>query len=306
VIAANLPSSFNQIHRLKSQPGWTWEHLFNEVSLIYAPGLDEKTLYNHYRHPHHKGRQHVINIINQLHQKYFPDPFPDDINGIMRLYNNLHDCQNHKNQDEDIHSLEVFAHSQAEREAEEDHLRRCRWLWLTANIAFDRIAYFRDNGKQQALTSSRNTAASLYEDAILELETYNDNHQDLKIEERVIFKLRQNALACFLNAVPQIKRNEDTDILTYLKQSNFIEHSKAMLSLEPFHWVIARNGLRFSSLLRDSENCRFFFTKLTKASKYFADLTYKPLGYLPIAEGQDFAWAMDHALTREYLKQIQS
>ena len=301
-----MTSTYNKINRLKAQNGWTWEHFFQEITLIHPPRLDEKTLYNHYRHPHHGGKHHVINIIDQLHQKYFPDPFPDDINGLMRLYNNLLQNARYNDQEEDIRSLETFAQAQVDRDPPQQFLRRCRWYWLLANIAFDRIPYLRENAKQELLIQTRDAAIKLYEKAIAELERHNLEHTTDKIEERYLFKLRQNALACFINSVIQEKRSQDPEILNYIKDANFIEYSKKMLEIEPFHWVIARNGLRFSSLLQDPENCRQFFTRLVSSSKHFIDLNYKPLDYISIAAGSDYVWAIDNVLTPEYLNELKA
>ena len=301
-----MASTYNKIHRLKSQDGWTWEHFFHEITLIHPPGLDEKTLYSHYRHPHHGGKRHVINIIDQLHRKHFPDPYPDDINGIMRLYNNLHQNSKHLDQEEDIISLETFAGAQVHRETPDAYLRRCRWNWLLANISFDRIPYFRDNGKHTQLIQTRNSAVELYEKAIMELEQHNLANTANKIEERYLFKLRQNALACFINSVTQENRSKDPEILKYIKDADFIEYSKKLLQAEPFHWVIARNGLRFSSLLQDLDNCKIFFSSLVSTSKHFIDLYYKPLENVSIATGKDFSWAINNVLTPEFLDELRS
>lgn len=298
-----MTTVFNQIHRLKLQPGWTWDHFLTEVDKIHAGGIDEKTLYGHYRQPHKKPTSHVSNLINQLHTKYFPDPFPEEINRLMSLYNNLVKCKKYLTLDKDIEDLQYFLCEQLKRENDKDLLRIARITWLLGNIHFDRIPSLRDNGKRQQLNEAQQQAIHYYQTSVTAIERHNQQNKEA-VGTRYLYKARHNILACYLNAVAQEKRSSDTDVLRYLSQSNYIPESKISLQVEPFQWSIARNGLRFSSLVRNAEDVKYFFTALIGVSDQFINLDYKPLNYGSISAGVDFQWAVKHVLTQEYIKSL--
>jgi hypothetical protein len=295
-----MTTVFNQIHRLKSQDGWTWDHFLSEVDRMHPGGLDEKTLYSHYRQPHKKPTNHVSKLIAELHAQYFPDPFPESINRLMRLYNNLVSCKKHITRDKDIEDLEFFLNDQMEREDEQDLLRSARIAWLLGNIHFDRIPVQRDNGRRQQLQVSKQQAIDCYQASVNAIEKHNQEN-DNQVGARYLYKARHNILACYLNAVVQEKRSHDPEVLEYLRQSNYIRNSKEALQVEPYQWGIARNGLRFSSLLQSEEEVKFFFNALVQVSDRFADLDYKPLNYGPLSSGSDFQWAIQNVLTPDYI-----
>jgi hypothetical protein len=78
-----------------------------------------------------------------------------------------------------------------------------------------------------------------------------------------------------------------------------------MLKLEPFQWGIARNGLRFSSLLENEADVKFFFKVLVNVNDRFSDLDYKPLNYGPLSSGTDFQWAIKNVLTPDYISGLE-
>lgn len=299
-----MTTVFNKIHRLKQQPGWTWDHFLTEVERRFPAGLDEKTLYTHYRQPHKKATRHVTKVIDTLHDDCFPDPFPETINALMRLYNNLVSSTKHATRDKDIDELEFFLQDQLQREDAEGKLRIARLNWLLGNIQFDRIPAYRDNGMPKRLSETKQRAIGFYENSVAAIEEHNARYPRQQVGPSHLYKARHNILACYLNAVPQEKRSQDSGILHYLKDSSFIANSKQTLEAEPFQWGIARNGLRFSSLLENPEDVKYFFTALVNVSPRFLDLDYRPLNYGPISAGTDFRWAIDKVLTSSYLDNI--
>ena len=300
-LSASMATVFNKIHRLKNQEGWTWDHFLCEVDKLYPSGLDEKTLYSHFRHPHKKPNSQLTRIINQLHDQYFPDPFPEEINRLLRLYNNLIGCKRHQYVERDIQDLEFFLQQQFLRESPEDYLRIARINWLLGNISFDRIPSLRDSAVSDALDASKSTAIQHYQVSVSAIEQYNHCHEGSMVGPSYLYKARHNILACYLNAVPKAQRGQDKDVLQYLRESSYIENSKSTLEAEPFQWRIARNGLRFSSLIEDERNVSYFFEALVKTSKRFLDLDYEPLDAAAISKGSDFQWAIRHVLTHDYL-----
>lgn len=302
--AKRMTTLFNKIHRLKGQPGWTWDHFLGEIEQRFPGGMDEKTLYSHYRLPHKRATTHVSQIIDQLHDDYFPDPFPESINGLMRLYNNLIRCKAHKSLERDVEELERFLVELLEREPASDLLRLARLHWLLGHIAFDRIPAHRDNSRKPQLQQEKRRAVAHYQQSVNAIERYNAQQPVQPVGESHLYKARHNILACYLNAVPQDLRHEDEEVLNYLRESSFLPASRITLGREPFQWSIARNGLRFSSLIHDREGVDFFFKAMSKVSPCFLDLNYAPLNHPPIAEGRDFAWAIEQVLTTEYLEQL--
>ena len=110
--------------------------------------------------------------------------------------------------------------------------------------------------------------------------------------------MRQNILACYLNAVHENKRDSDPEIRKYLVASDYLAQSRRMLEHEPFQWVIARNGLRFCSLLQDSEGVKDFFERLVVAYKGFDDLAYSPLSQPSLRDSESFQWAIVNVLEK--------
>ena len=296
-----MTTVFNKIHRLKRQPEWTWSRFLIEIEQRFPEGVDEKTLYSHHRHPHKKPNAHLTKIINQLHDEFFPDPFPDDLNGLMRLYNNLVQCKKHVTQERDIDDLRAYLEAQLERERSTELLRIARLNWLLGNIHFDRIPGHRDNGRPQQLQIEKMRAIDYYQQTVEAIESYNRQQPDLPVGTAYLYKARHNILACYLNAAPSSQRSQDAEVLAYLSDSHYIENSKQALVDEPFQWRIARNGLRFSALIKNGTDVDYFFRALVNVSQRFIDLNYKPLDYAPIASSKDFRWAIDEVLTPEYL-----
>lgn len=299
-----MTTVFNKIHRLKRQLGWTWDHFLSEIDKLHPAGLDEKTLYSHFHQPHKKATSHVTKVINLLHEQCFPDPFPKEINRMMRLYNNLVNSKKHLTKDKDIEDLEFFLAVQLDRERGLDCLRTARLNWLLGNIQFDRIPTFRDNGQRQQLEAAKQKAIIYYQNSVSAIEDHNRQNPQQQIGAGHLYKARHNILACYLNAVPQEQRSQDSTILGYLKDSNYIPNSKQTLEAEPFQWGIARNGLRFSSLVENAEDVKYFFNVLTAVSHRFLELDYEPLGAGPISSGTDFQWAINHVLTTPYLNSL--
>lgn len=299
-----MTTVFNKIHRLKGQAGWTWDRFLSEIDKITPSGLDEKTLYSHYRQPHKKPNSHVTGIINRLHERYFPDPFPEEVNRLMRLYNNLVKCKKHRTVKKDIEDLEYFLVEQLQHEDERDCLRIARINWLLGSIHFDRIPTFRDNGMRDSLATAKRVAIIYYEAAVSAIEQHNRQYPQMNVGAQHLYKARHNILACHLNAVLQEARSSDPEILQYLRESNFIRNSKQTLETEPFQWAIARNGLRFSSLLENAEDVKYFFNALVAVSDKFFDLAYAPLNTGAIIDGVAFQWAINNVLTSSYLASV--
>lgn len=298
-----MTSTYNKIHRIK-QLGWSWERILGHIQDITPAGLDEKTVYALYRHPHRKPTQHVAGVIDRLHEQLFPDPFPEDINGLMRVYNHLQACRKHPDPEQDAADLERYVEGQYRRKLDDQPLRRARLAWLLGNIAFDRIPALRDTVRRDALLATRQAATDWYQRAIDHMTEHNRDHPGHTLGAVHLYKARQNILACYLNSVRQENRYQDRDLLDYVAGSDYLQNSRDTLIAEPFQWVVARNALRFASLLQRAEDVRFFFTALVRAARQFSDLAYEPLNTAAIAGSSDFAWAVENVLTPAYRQTV--
>ncbi len=285
-----MPSTYNKIHRLKSQ-GWTWPEFLTEIERISVHSIDEKTLYSNFRLPHRKPNKLLKETISILHEEYFPSPFPKEVEGLITLYNHLASAKNYRTQESDIELLERFVLVELQQDNPRYNLRYSRLAWLAANIAFDRLPYCRDNGLSEKLAENQKAALQWFQEAKHAI-TYCKQSLEIKIEEFVTYKLTQNMLASYLNALPSPNRLNNDDLRSFIDSSNYIEETKHMLELEPFQWSIARNGLRFSSLLQDADDCEFFYRALVISNKHFLDFNYPLSGAPSIGESEDFQWAL--------------
>ncbi len=287
-----MPNLFSKIHRLKSQ-GWTWDKFLYELDLVYPGGMDEKTLKSHYRQPHKGSTSHTQQLIETLHKQYFPSPFPADIDALMRVYNNLLACPKHSTTEHDIVDLQMFLNAQLVEPCR-SVLRTARLHWLTANTYFDSLPELRSMGKTDRMLASQQQAVQHYQQAVNLLEAYNNGAGDHAISEFILYKLRQNILACYLNVVAPEQRESDEQVLHYLSHSDFLAQTERVLKQEPYLWVVARNGLRFASLLKSKVYCDRFFSLLVASSAYFEDLAYTPQGYPAISKSKEFCWACEN------------
>ncbi|WP_261842335.1 hypothetical protein [Aliamphritea ceti] len=287
---ANL---YSKIHRLKAQ-GWTWDEFLQQISLIYPPGIDEKTLYGLYRHPHRKASRHIRQILEQLHDQCFPSPFPSSAEALIGLYNRQ--VNNPKQPDLTADQMALSAYL-TEACQYGPLLYRARLYWLSANIQLDQLSVFRKNGKHEQLNLAQQQgikdyqqSLSLLEEAILTTKT------GASIDVFTLYKLRQNMLACYLNALSPEQRSESKTLLEYLKVCDFINSTKQVLESEPYQWLLARNGLRFSSLTQNAQDCQWFYRALCTANKAFKNLNYSPENTPSIASSVEFHWAIENAL----------
>lgn len=290
-----MSNLYSRIHRLKSQ-GWTWDYFLQQIQLIYAPGIDEKTLYALYRHPHRKTTQHVTDILQQLHDRCFPSIFPPDTQALLNIYNRILNCQKHPSYAADVSDFVTFLSTDVQFGS---LLRQARLNWLMADIHLDQLPQLRDNGKKAQLLAQQQAALNFYQKSLQlliehnELNTSEDTSLQVKVDHFTLYKVQQNMLACYLNALAAKTRYQDETLLAYLKNSNYIEASKAVLKDEPYQWLIARNGLRFSSISKNAADCRFFFQALVTANKAFSDIHYSPRVAPALSNSIEFKWALE-------------
>ncbi|MEH6443339.1 MAG: hypothetical protein V7784_05545 [Oceanospirillaceae bacterium] len=284
-----MSNLYSKVHRLKSQ-GWTWNHFLQQIDLIYAGGIDEKTLLALYRQPHRKASAHVNKVITTLHDNVFASPFPEDTQALLAIYNRLIHSKNNANVADDISDFIIFLNGDLQHGST---LRQARLHWIKADIHLDQLSNLRINGKKLALLSQQKLALYHYQQSYELLQELNSDQQnDRYIDDFTLYKVQQNMLACYLNSSHPQQRYQDNALHNYLLHSNYIKDSKRALHSEPYQWIIARNGLRFSSIQKNADNCDYFYRALISANSAFTDYNYAPLGAPAIINSEDFKWAI--------------
>ncbi|CAH0991828.1 hypothetical protein SIN8267_01943 [Sinobacterium norvegicum] len=278
-----MASIFNKVNRLKSMP-WTWDQFLTELDRVYPSGVDEKTLKKHYKQPHRASTQAIEQAIDSLHQRYFPSPFSRHSEALLRIYNR----QQSRAERQD---MQLLLHRLIDAEDWTETLDRVRLQWILANSYFDQIAELRDSRRQKMLAQCQSEAIRHYQAAIDMVITHPSTEQQLGANN--LFKLRQNILACYLNALDKNQRDDAKLLTPYLQQADFFNSSRALLAAEPYQWSVARNALRFASILRDCDESEFFYHQLIKASPFFEDIHYQPLNTIALADSPVFNWAIN-------------
>lgn len=296
-----MASIFNKIQRLKRQPGWSWQHFLVEIDSVDPDGIKLKLLQRYYRSPNKKPTPHIIRIIDQLHNDCFPSPFPAALDRLMRVYRELKMSNRYLTKDKDIRDLENHVQRLLAAVEADDYLSHACLQWLLGNIEFDRISVHLGADERDQLGAAKQRALDHYQAVLASIEQYNRHHPPVAVGTRHIYRVQSNILACYLNAVPEQQRSQDATILYYLRESGYLAQCKQAIAAEPFQWAVARNGLRFSSLLQDVVEIEHFFTLLLKVHPRFVDLSYEPFNQLSISAMPDYHWALENVLTPEYL-----
>ncbi len=296
-----MASLFNKINRLKMQHDWSWEHFQFEIDSIDPKGIKLELLQRYHRSPNKKPTAHITEIIDLLHDEYFPSPFPEAAERLMNVYRELKWCRRHLTKDKDTRDLETHVKQQMTTLAADDYLSKACWQWLLGNIAFDRIAVYLEQGKRAEMEQTKKNAIEYYQWVIVTIEQHNMRHPQSAVCIGDLYHVHYNILACHLNAVPEAARNSDPEILKYVRESDYLARCKEAIAEEPFQWSIARNGLRFSSLLEDKKEIKQFFSLLVAVHPKFVDLSYEPFNQLSISVIPAYQWAIKNVLSPDYL-----
>jgi len=300
-----MASIYNKIHRLKQQPGWDWQHFQDEINSVDPDGISLKLLKNYYRSPHKKPTLHVIQIIEFLHSECFPSPFPDEYDRLMHVYRELKTSRRHLTKEKDTQDLKRHVEGVLLTLKESEYLGKACLHWLLGNIEFDLIATHTERHEKDKVSTSKEAALKHYQMVLDSLAQHNREHPERAVSEHHTYRAHYNMVACFLNAIPEdAYASHDGATLKYVQESGYLDHCRTAIAEEPFQWSIARNGLRFSSLLKDEEQVKCFFNLLIAIHPKFVDLSYEPYNQLSISVMEDYRWAIKHVLTPKYLRQI--
>jgi hypothetical protein len=278
-----MASIFNKVNRLKSIP-WTWDKFLSELDQVYPSGIDEKTLKSHYKQPHRASTQAIEQAIETLHRHYFPSPFSPHCEALLRVYNRQSTAPGRQD-------IQLLLHRLIAAQDWPEDLDTIRLHWILANSYFDQIAEWRDSRRSSQLKECQCKAVEHYQAAI-DI-TVAKPRSAKQIGANNLFKLQQNILACYLNALEKDQRDNAQLLAPYLQQADFFNNSRSLLAVEPFQWSVARNALRFASILKNQQEVEFFHRCLLKACHYFSDIHYQPLNTVALADSPVFNWAIN-------------
>jgi len=299
-----MASIYNKIHRLKQQPGWDWQRFQDEINSVDPDGISLKLLQNYYRSPHKKPTLHVVQIIEFLHRECFPSPFPDEFDRLMHVYRELKMSRRFVTKEKDTQDLKRHVEQLLLTLKETEYLGQACLHWLLGNIEFDRIAAHAEQHEKDKVSISKEAALQHYQLVLDSLALHNCKHPESAVSEHHIYRAHYNMVACFLNTIPDdAYTSHDEATLKYVRESGYLDHCRTAIAEEPFQWSIARNGLRFSSLLKDVEEVKCFFNLLLEIHPKFIDLSYEPYNQLSVSVMEDYRWAIKNVLTPAYLSQ---
>ncbi len=282
-----MTSTYNKLNRLKAQDR-TWDALLTDIDDVSQQQFDIKTVKANATEPHREPNKHLKESVNRLHDIHFPNPYPKESEALLTLYN---DTVISQSIDHDIDSLTVVIDSLLHRLGADETLLEARLLWLKGSMYFDKIGLLRDSNQPKRLEAFRSDAIRYYSESF-EILRHAINEMPFPFNLNEPYKLQVNIIACHVNAIASSDRGSSEELRSAIEKSDIAELSKNILESEPFQWKVARNALRFSSLIKNDGDVDFFYQKLITANRRFSDLHYEPEGCPSIADSLDFSYAV--------------
>ena len=282
-----MTSTYNKLNRLKAQ-GRTWDALLTDIDNVSQQQFDIKTIKANATEPHREPNSHLKECVNRLHDIHFPNPYPKEGEALLALYNNTLIGQRI---DHDVDSLRVVIDSLLHRLNADETLLKARLLWLKGSMCFDKIGLLRDSNQPKRLEAFRSDAIRYYSESF-EILKHSISDMPFPFNINEPYKLQVNIIACHVNAVASNDRGSSEKLKSAIEKSDIVELSKNILESEPFQWKVARNALRFSSLIKHVDNIDFFYQKLAAANRRFSNVKYEPESCPSIADSADFSYAV--------------
>lgn len=294
-----MTTPFNQINRLRLH-GLTWEKLGREIAAS-MPGnklsIARNTLRSLQNNPSYKPGQELAKAINTLHSHYFPSPFPEGVNALLNTCRLLMNDQSRN--DENLFHLENIERHVVEQLQSPipSELLACRLHWIAGNINQFQMRRARIVSPQESAIEDFQTRAIFHYRAAARLIDAKDLSQEK-------FKVLHNIFVCYVNAVPEIKRNNNNQLIEQLSEIPYLEVAESIIQDEPFQWQTARNGMLFSSITKNRQGVTLFYEGMVKANSNFSDLSYSPKHLDPIANDKSLRWALENVLTLNFIQSI--
>lgn len=260
--------------------------------------IDLKTIKANAKQPHRKPTQHIVDAVDKLYETYFPSIYPEPLESLLKLSNSVSKAAIESGEKEPSKELETFiSWMLTEKSQVVSSIEQARLWWVLGNIAFDRIAYYRTYSSFGDSATEQEKAILRFKNALQLLETIHINEENLPTSQETLelerYKIQQNILGCYFNADHEKDRENQEEWKHFFHQSDYFIGSDSLITKFPFHWLVARNALRFASLLKNRELVFKYFSNLCDACSLFNNLDYEPYSYPSIAASSQFSFAYE-------------
>ncbi len=274
MVASLMAFLYEYLHEIKKVTGWSQGRISVET------GLHLSTVNRIFRLPTYSGNETSKKLIRQLHREVVQSPFPEYIERLFQLYDTWKEHLSKRDFAEYLDTFEPLLVQHKSLETEE--LVAARICWLMGHLYFDRAFYL----KKGEITQQVNSALQWYQRALAILESHTD--QPLIVQR---YKVQQCIVSTQFNACEPQLRSESEEIRRWLVEMDYLALVAAVVREDAWNWIAARNGLVAASLLKDFEQCQFFWRAMQKVSKNFENLDFVPAtGWVSIREDRDLAW----------------
>lgn len=269
-----------------------------ELDVVSSHQIDPKTIKANAKQPHRRPTQHIVDAVDKLYERYFPPIYPEALDSLLKLSNSVSRAAIETGEKEPCKELEtLIIWLLTDKSNALSSIERARLWWILGNIAFDRITYYRNYSSFGDSATEQDKAVLRFNNALQLLDTIPQNNESAQINYETLelerYKIQQNILGCYFNADHEKDREKQENWKHFLHQSEYFSCSDSLITKFPFHWLVARNALRFASLLRNSELVSKYFNDLCNACSHFKNLDYKPYTYPSIAESSQFSFAYE-------------
>ena len=274
-----MNSIYEMAQQIKKVTGWSQERIARETNL----GL--RTVNRVFCEPHHNSTEVTKRLIIQLHKRVVASPFSKEIDWLFERYDMAKETLNKQDFSHEQDALEWLLKNHKLLDSQE--LIACRLCWLLGHIYYDRAFYLRKNTIQSTLT-----AQQWYQRALDILKSHRQDNR-LIVQE---YKLQQCIVSTLFNSCEPGRRDNEK-IRQWLSEMDYISTVKIVIEAEPWNWVVARNGLIASAILKKAEECFFFWETMQTVDIRFQDIHFTPTkkkGYWPsLARDPDLKWFID-------------
>lgn len=268
---------YERANEIKKATGWSQERICSET------GLGLSTISRIFRVPGYTCNETSKKLLVHLHEKVVRLPFPLYLEKLFNRYDDWREKLSKKEFEEMLESVERLLTSHNSLHA--GTLESCRLFWLLGHIHYDRAFYLERNVIQETCR-----ALEAYNSALKILERQNDDR--LLVQK---YKLQQCIVSTNFNSCKPGTRSQNPEIRRWFKEMNYLNLVKAVIAVDSWNWIVARNGLVAASILQDMRSCLYFLEAMKQVHKQFSEFDFAPSKDLPaLAKDPDLTWFISH------------
>ncbi len=270
-----MVTPYHQLRQIKHVTGWSQERIARETNL----GL--RTIGRVYGDPTYDPTEVTKRLIAQLHKKIIVSPFPEYVDWLFERYDYWKESLSKRDFGKEQDTLEHLLLNHKAIDSME--LIACRLCWLLGHIHYDRAFYLKRNTLQSAIA-----AQEWYQKALEIIDHFSD--ESLIVQR---YKIQQCVVSTMFNSC-ESGRCDNEKIRQWFADMSYLNIVRSVLDVEPWNWVVAKNGLVAASILRLRDECLFFWKAMQKVDKRFKDLDFAPSQkddyWSSISDDPDLSW----------------